>query len=195
MKDNRTLTVNQLFAAEQGTADKKLVNAATQENVATLKERLAQEVKVLWPVVCRVLLNKLMESLDEKVSDVMVAAWAKYQDILQYKDEQQYPPDETYLVLLVKHTIESVYNPYLEININNQPVGKINFEIEAFLTVEGIHLEIKGGKIMKIHTGSCQAGGSIKCEGITIIEKKTKSFTLPGTIRLGEGVNIPDISA
>jgi hypothetical protein len=193
MIENETVTLNQLLSSEKELSAKKLMKAESCDNLAYLKKLLTKEVKIFWPVVCSFILKKLVEILDQKVSDVMIAAWNKYKDIVQYTDAEKYPPDETYLVPLVEHTIESVYEPSLEILFNNQPVGELNFEITFFITLEGIALEIKGGKIMKVNTGSCKGGGSIKCEDITIFEKETSPFNLPGSIDLGKGIPIPKL--
>jgi len=194
MKDNETVTLSRFFSSETKSSTKELMKAESHDNVADIKEIIKEQVKVPWPVACGFILRKFMEALDTKVSDVMIEAWKKYKDIVQYTDEKKYPPDETYCVSLAEHTIESVHKPYLEILFDNQPVGKrIKFEIKIFLTVEGIALEIQGGKIMKVHTGSCKGGGSIKLEDFTILEKETKSFTLPGSISLGQGIPIPKL--
>jgi hypothetical protein len=64
--------------------------------------------------------------------------------------------------------------------------------------LQGMHLEIRDGKIMKIHTGSCQASGEIAIEGKTFYKKKPAALQLPGTIDLEPGVPIQsdkDVSA
>jgi len=194
MTDNEVITLNQLLSSKAELSAKELKKAESRENVARIKDIIKKEVKARWPVAFGFILKKLMESLDPKVSDVMIAAWKKYQDIVQFTDEKKYPPDKTYLVSLAEHTMESTYNPTIEILFNNQKVSEISFEIKVYLKIEGINLEIQGGKIMKIHTGSCKGGGSVKLEDLTILEKETESFTLPGSIILGKGITIPKVT-
>jgi hypothetical protein len=191
MTDHETVTLNRFFSSETELSVKKLMKADSRDNVADLKKKLTQEVKVVWPVACGFILKEFMEILNMKVSDVMIAAWNQYKALVQYTDEKKYPPGESYLVPLAKHTIESIHKPFLEILVNHHPVGKINFEIIISLAVEGIVLKIQDGKIMEVRTGSCKGGGSIKCEDKLILKKETGPFSLPGLISLGEGIPIP----
>jgi hypothetical protein len=193
MTDREALTLNQLFSTETGLSDKQMTEAESCDSMVELKKRLTQEAKTVWPIARGIILKKLVEMLNIRVPDIMVAAWNKYEAIAKYTDGKQYPPSETYMVPLAEHTIESVHKPSLEICLNNQPVGEIKFEITLFIKVEGIILEIKGGRIMKVHTGSCKGGGSLKCEGQLLLKKETSPFELPGTIDLGEGVPIPKL--
>ena len=99
------------------------------------------------------------------------------------------------MVPLSEHTIDYLYNPTMDILVNNQTVSTLKFGIKVYFTLEGTILEIKGGKIMKLHSGSCKAGGSIMCEGITILTQKTSPLHLPGEIDLGKGMPIPKMAA
>jgi hypothetical protein len=120
----------------------------------------------------------------------MVKAWNKYRELLKYTDKEKYPPDVSVLVPLAEHTIKSEHKPYIEILINDKSVGKIDFNINISLTLKGIILKIRDGKIKEIQTGSCKGKGTIKCEDLVILEKETESFSLPGSINLGEGIPI-----
>jgi hypothetical protein len=193
MMDQEVLTLNQVLSTETELSEKKMKDTESCDSIAKLEKFLTKEVKILWPIACNFILKKLMEVLNVKVPDVLVTAWSKYKDIAQYTNKKRYPPSETYMVPLATHTVESIYEPSIEVLFNNQLIGEIKFEITVFLVVEGIILEIKGGKIMKLHTGSFYGGGSIKCEGKLIFEKQTNPFTLPGVIDLGEGISIPKL--
>lgn len=91
---------------------------------------------------------------------------------------------------MAEHTIKSEHKPYIEILINDKSVGKIDFNINISLTLKGIILKIRDGKIQEIQTGSCKGKGTIKCENFVILEKETESISLPGSINLGEGIPI-----
>ncbi|MBI2858985.1 MAG: hypothetical protein HYX90_07895 [Chloroflexi bacterium] len=74
--------------------------------------------------------------------------------------------------------------------MNGQPVGKIVFNIAISLALKGIILKIQDARIKEIVTGTCTGNGTIKLEGLVIVERKTEPVSLPGSIRLGEGVPI-----
>ena len=56
--------------------------------------------------------------------------------------------------------------------------------------LEGIILKIQEGKIKEITTGTCKGKGTVECENILILERKTRPFCLPGSVSLGEGIPI-----
>lgn len=69
-------------------------------------------------------------------------------------------------------------------------LGKIPFQVDLALVLKGVVLKIQAGRIKTVRTGSCQARGSLKCENLLLLEKKTQVIELPGLIDLGEGVAI-----
>jgi hypothetical protein len=193
MKKREVVTLKQIFSSKVASSFKKLKNTEWPENLAKMEDDFARESKLFFPGVCAAILNKIMEVLDVKVEDTMVNVWNKCREILQYADLKKYPPDKTYMVPLTEHDIKSTFDPELDIYVNNQLVHKLVFHIEIILTLGGVILEIKGGKIMKLHPGSCKGSGSIACEGMLIFNQRTSPFTLPGEIDLGDGVPIPKL--
>ena len=71
--------------------------------------------------------EKLKDLLAIGIPDILVAAWNKYRILLKYLDREKYPPNESFLVPLAEHSITSEHHPYVEILVNDQPVGKICF--------------------------------------------------------------------
>jgi len=189
---NSQITLSQFFSFKGKKLSQDQLSAIESgEELSSLKERISEKAKeIKWPVVFGEIMKKLEDLLNVNIPDIMVAAWSKYRTIREYLDSEKYPPDETLLVPLAGHTIRSEHHPYVEILINDEPVGKINFNINLALVLEGITLKIKGGKIREILTGSCKGKGTIKCENFIILEKETESFSLPGSINLGEGIAI-----
>lgn len=163
---------------------------------ASLRDELSKEArKVRWDVVGNVLVDKLAELLNVKLVDVLVLAWKKYDALAEYADPSRHPPQETALVPLAEHTIRSQHHPYLEVLVDNRPVGRLTFDVTLALTLRGFLLQIQDAKITAIQTGSCQGSASVALEKAVIYEKKLDQIPLPGTIRLGEGVSLPSRAA
>jgi hypothetical protein len=190
MKKQALVTLDQIFSSKKAMSSKKMKNTEISKSVTKLKETLAKEVKIFWPAACAIMLKKILGTINIKLADFLVNAWNKYREIEQYTDPKKYPPDKTYMVPLAEHVVKSVFTPKLGICVNNQQVTELSFTIEVSLTLGGVILEIKGGKIMKLHTGSCKGAGNIYCEGMMIISQKTSPFTLPDEISLGNGIPI-----
>jgi hypothetical protein len=128
--------------------------------------------------------------LDIRLLDVMGWAWKKGRELEAYRDTERYPPDKPFRVHLVDHKITSTHKPDVEIRINKKPVGRVHFAVNIEITVRGVILEIRNARIKKIDAGDCKATGSFFCEGFLLAERESKPLDLPGTIDLGEGLEI-----
>lgn len=186
------LTLNQFFSLKNEELPPDQVSAIESSGqVSAVKESVLKQTKgVGWDIIKTEILEKVEDLLDIGIPDIMVATWNKYRILLKYLDRKKYPANESFLVPLAEHTITSEHHPYLEIMMNEQPVGKIGFDISVALKLEGIILKIQDGKIKEIFTGTCKGKGTIKCDNLILLEKDTPSFPLPASINLGQGVPI-----
>ena len=185
-------TLSQFFSLkEKELSPDRLSAIESGEQVSAVKGLVLKQTKgVGWGVIKEEIFKKLGDLLEISIPDILVAAWNKYQILLKYLDREKYPPNESFLVPLAEHCITSEHHPYVEILVNDQPVGKIGFDINVALTLEGIILKIQDGKIKEIFTSTCKGKGTISCDHKVILEKKTESVPLPGTIDLGQGIPI-----
>lgn len=190
--NNSQITLSQFFSYnEKELSQKRLSTIESSEKISSLKEIVLKEAEeVSWPAAFNEIIKKIGDLLNISIPHIMVMAWNKYRILLKYLDREKYSPDETFLVPLAEHTIKSEHHPYIEILINEKPVGKIDFNINISLTLKGIMLKIEGGKIKEILTGTCKGKGTITFEKLAIMEKETESFSLPGSIDLGKGIPI-----
>ena len=185
--DSSEITLHQFFAPKEDA----LSTIESSKRMEALKEKIQKEsTAIKWPVALNEITKKVGDLLNISVIDIMVKAWNKYRELLKYTDKEKYPPDVSVLVPLTEHTIKSEHKPYVEILINEKPVGKIDFNINISLTLKGMILKIQDGKIKEIKTGSCKGKGNVKLEDLVIMEKETESISLPGSINLGDGVAI-----
>lgn len=184
------ITLSQFFSLKEVSPD-RLSATESGEQVSAVKGLVLKQTKGLgWGVIKDEIFKKLGDLLEISIPDILVAAWNKYQILLKYLDREKYPPNESFLVPLAEHCITSEHHPYVEILVNEQAVGKIGFDIKVALTLEGIILKIQDGKIKEIFTGTCKGKGTITCDNIVILEKKTESVPLPGSIDFGQGIPI-----
>jgi hypothetical protein len=130
------------------------------------------------------------DMLDIRLTDVIAGAWCKYASLLQYADPQQYPADESVLVPLAEHDIDSKHSPAIEIFVNNTPVLHLTFSVDFVLSLKGAILRIQDARIREIRTGEVKARGAITFGPIVIAERESGAFALPGSMDLGEGIAI-----
>lgn len=187
-----SITLNKFFfERKKDLSSKRLSALESVPRVVSLRGTILRDAKVVgWPATWSEIVGKMKDLLDIGIPEIMVSAWNKYQILLKYLDRKKYGPDETFLVPLAEHTIRSVHRPFIEVLINDQSVGKIQFGIDLSLHLKGIILKIQDGKIKEILTGSCKGKGILKCEDLIIMERETDSVPLPGSISLGEGLPI-----
>lgn len=138
--------------------------------------------------------NAVARHLDDllgiEVSDILLRAWKKYEDLGRYNDPLRYPPDQLFLVPLTEHTISSKHKPALEIAAGKLFKKTIPFDIALELELTGFILEIQGGKIRTILTGECRGKGTVSCMGTLLINRESGEIRLPGSIALGDGIPI-----
>jgi hypothetical protein len=159
--------------------------------LAAIKDRAAAIPGLPWSAVALEVGAKLDEVLDVNLAGIALSAWKKYQRLQEFRDPARHPPEETSLIPLAEHTVESVHRPYLDILVNEAAVGRLDFEIRLALKLEGVILTVRGGKIRAIGAGRARGQGHLKCAGVTVVERQTGNFELPLAIDLGDGVDIP----
>lgn len=164
--------------------------------VAALRSALSlRGPKGAWSGVRSGIIGSIDELMDIPFAEIAAGAWDKYRLLRKYADPQKYSPAEVIEVPLATHTIRSEHKPYLEILVDDKVLGKVDFDIELELTLEGAVVAIRDGKIREIRVGSCEGSGSVKCENVTLAERKTRAFQLPGSIPLEDGIPLARATA
>jgi hypothetical protein len=132
----------------------------------------------------------LWNLLDIRVSEVLVKVWNESGVLKKYLDPDEYKPEDTVLVELAEHEIQSEHHPSLEILINGQKELEIVIDVKLELSVSGMILKIQDAKIKELKTGWCKAKGAVSCKGLKLLERDTGEIELPGSIEFGEGIPI-----
>jgi len=184
------LTIEQILLAPEEEQSETSGDEKLLEEIKSVTEKVSEQVKASWPVMKEILIQKIKEILNIDIPDIMTNAWSKYSILQQYTDKDYYPPEETYFVEMADHTINSEHNPQIDVVVNKQVITTIYFYIVLALSFKGLVLRIQDGKIKGITTGNCLGRGSLYCENRLLLEKETRSFTLPGAIDLGSGIPI-----
>lgn len=135
--------------------------------------------------------DAIAEILDIGLADIFVGAWNRYKLLEDYCNREKYGPDEILLVPMGKHTIQSTHKPAINIEISDVSVYRLVFDIDLTLELEGLVLQVRDGKIREISSGNCEGRGTVKWGDKVLIERKTPKIDLPGSITLGDGIEIP----
>lgn len=189
---NPTTSLHQVFHGQEDGGLKYGVGQSIDEKTLdALKETYSEKKgSMLWPDLSDEIKSKADDLLNIPIPDVLVRAWREAGILNKYTNKDEYDPEAIVFVELREHTITSNHKPHLDIEINNKSIGKITFDVNLELTVQGIILKIQDAKIKQIRTGIVNAAGVIFCEGVEITKKESGEIQLPGTIELGEGIPI-----
>jgi hypothetical protein len=126
--------------------------------------------------------------LDHPVSNIIGEAWGKWRDLQRFANA---PPDQTHELALHGHDIALKRKPSVELVLAGVPTGVLlQFELKVALSVEGALLKIQGGRIIGADVGNVRGAGSFSCGKVTIAERKTAPFKLPGRFTFSPGIAI-----
>lgn len=186
------VTIGGLFGiGPEGLSSDQIPEAALTQVYTQMQEQMKDKAGAAWKMVQGSLDQHLARLLDIDVVRLLVDGWNKARELRKYRDEAAYPPDEAIVVALSKHKLNSQHTPHLELVVADRPVGRLHFQIDLVLNIEGAQATIQGGRIMKIATGKTSGIGTIRCEGVIVGQQEAKLRALPGTIDLGNGIPIP----
>ena len=186
------VTVGGLFGmGPGGLSSDQLPDAALTQVYAQMQEQMKDKAGVAWKMAQDNMDQHLERLMDIDVVGLLVSGWNKSRELRKYRDETAYPPDEVVVVALAKHKLESQHKPHLELVVADRPVGRLNFQIDLALNIDGAQLTIQGGRVKRIATGKTSGTGTIRCQGVIVGQKDAKLGSLPGTIDLGSGVPLP----
>ena len=188
-------TFKTLFSIEVSDLPSIISSVMESEGLlAALKGQLLnQAAQIQWDAILSEVADRFSDLLDMSLEDIMAAAWNKYELLAEYADQTRDSPQESILVPLAEHTLESEHHPSIEVLVDDRSILQLTFAIDLTLTLQGVVLKIQNGKIREIRPGEASGEGSIKCGESVIVSQEFDSASLPGSIRLDPGLEIPSI--
>ena len=193
---NSEATLKMLFSIEDSDWPPIIAGAIEAADVSSaLKGQiLKQAAQIEWDAIFSEIVDKVSGLLDMSLPEIMMAAWNKYELFAEFLDEEKYPPEESALVPLAKHSLSSEHHPSVEVRVNDQSVAELRFTIRLTLHLQGAILKIQDKHVREIRLGKVGGEGSIKCGEFEIASQEFDSKTLPGSIALDPGLEIPAIT-
>lgn len=159
------------------------------------KVREAPAGVIVWLPIFVSALARRMDSalkdwLRQPLGPVLVNGWNTFQKLRKYRDPAQYPPEKTYTECLSKHFIRLVQKPTIEVFVNRIRTA-IECEVRLTFVLEAAALQIRGGRIYEVGLGKCRAEGKLVCEGLELLEPRSRDLQLPELFTFSEGIPIP----
>lgn len=138
------------------------------------------------PIATGALLGAIAVLLNIPLQDIIVRAWNEGKLFEKYLDPEKYDPDESISIVLKNHDVTSSHAPKIDVELNGAKIDSIDFQLDLTLTLEGVSLQIRGGRIREIQAGRIKGVGTLKCEGRILFTRETETMDLPGTIKFSE---------
>lgn len=193
MPDQKVTLGSLLFGYSSATDAVKLETLEQEDQTIALKGQIGGISNVAWKDVSDEIGKEIGTLLDVGLTDIFLGAWTKYEQLRKYRNAEKYPPDETILVPLSKHVITSIHKPYIEVLVDEKSIARINFYLRLQLSLEGVVLKVRDGKVWEVKAGTCQGEASLTAGKLPLIEQKSINIGLPGTIILRDGIEIPKL--
>ena len=146
-----TRTLRDFFALADGDqAAQRVAALESSAALSTLAATISADAGPAgWQYALMDVARAIPDLLQVELGSVLAGAWKKGSELGRFADAHQYAPDETILVELTTHVVTSQHRPHLDVLLNDQPCGRLDFTVEIALRVEGAVLTIKNGKIWK----------------------------------------------
>ena len=168
----------------------ELVDAAAGAMSKAAKLRASAVTPGFWMSSARNVVGMVEQLVNIPLADILVGAWKAHKQFAKYRDQTLYPPDKVTCVALASHHIKSTHAPYIELTIDGQPAGKIEFELEVDVLLEPGVLVIQAARFKRLEAGRGRVTGSLACEKQTIVERSSREFSWPAGISFGDGIPI-----
>jgi len=187
MKDK---TLADVFAGpELKASTRRLFSHADLEKTADLAA--AKSIDNTSDLVDSMVANATDRLLDISLNDIMMGAWTKMRAIREFAQGEKLSSGRTHKYVLTEHKITSKHAPKIELFVYDNKVAEVVVDISLTLVIAKTKLLIKQGRIMEVRISGCQAMGRLSCLGQTILERQSTELDFPGTIKLGDGIEIP----
>lgn len=161
------------------------------ETYQAMREAVEKVPGLKWPIFTKQIQAHLEDALDMDLLEILLSGWKKYRGLQQYRDRSKYPPNQTSLVPLGKHTLKSAHKPSVDVMADEVLLARVTLDVALSLEIEGLILAIRDARIREIAAGRCRGEARLACAGVEIVKKEIVSFDLPGRINLKEGIEIP----
>jgi hypothetical protein len=121
------------------------------------------------------------------VGSVLLGGWAKYRNLRAAARKTLDNPGTGQMVPLAEHEIVSHHEPYVEVRVNGQPVGRVTFGVDLILHLTLVQASVRAGRLMRLTGGDCTAAIACAIQGVEVARRDFVLVTLPLNRDLGDG--------
>lgn len=194
MEDQSVLTedlnIGDLFKLCSGTeVESDLKAGLGAKDLGALRKALPKMIS--WSSVQDGVADSLMQALHVSVLGTLANGWKHYSMFMEDVRRSRNSPEVEIVSAIAEHSIHSTLHPFVDVRLAGRTVHEIAFEVSLETRMKGLLLGLKKGEIISIELGECEWTGKIAVAQVDILERKLKTLSLPGHLRLKQGITIP----
>lgn len=125
----------------------------------------------------------LAAAFNIRLGELLHRSWRQLDEFKEAVEEGRHDNEHVAVIPLLEHAITTTHTPSLDLLFGAKRLARIPLEIELNLLLNGVAVELKGGKFHGLRSGHCTGEGAVLIGGIPIVEQETPGIHLPG--RLG----------
>jgi hypothetical protein len=184
------MSIGDLFAVSKGDeveGDVKVGLGA--EDLKELREKVPKAIS--WSSVQESVADSLAEALHVSVLSTLANGWKHYTMFMEDVRRSLSNPEVEIVSAIADHSIHSTLHPYVDVKLGGKTVHEIAFDVSLETTIRGLLLGLKKGEIVSVELGDCEWTGKIAVAEVEVLKRKLKKVSLPGHLRLKQGIAIP----
>jgi hypothetical protein len=120
---------------------------------------------------------------EPRLEDILQRSWGKVAAVDEALKATRDDPAGLAVVPLLDHRITSRHAPHIDVVLGAKSLARLVFDIALSLELQGVQLEVRGGRIHALKSGACIGEGVFSFAGQTLIKRATPAFALPGRLR------------
>jgi hypothetical protein len=184
------MSIGDLFAVSKGDEVEEDVKAGLgAEDLKELRGKVPKAIS--WSSVQESVADSLAEALHVSVLSTLANGWKHYTMFMEDVRRSRSNPDVEIVSAIADHSIHSTLHPYVDVKLAGKTLHEIAFDVTLETTIRGLLLGLKKGEIVSVELGDCEWTGKIAVAEVEVLERKLKKVTLPGHLRLKQGIAIP----
>jgi len=117
-----------------------------------------------------------------QIGDLLHRSWEQVNDFREAVAEGRHDREAVAVIPLTEHAIATTHTPSLDLFLGRKRLARLPLQIELNLLLNGVAVELRGGRIAGLRTGHCAGQGAVTVAGVPIVEQETPPIHLPGRL-------------
>jgi len=183
---DRPLTLSMLGGLEAEASGLPASPADREELLQGLRKAATFEGLATYDISER-LLDFVGGSLQKPIASIMGEVWSQRKELREIAKKGKGKRDIESNVELCDHSMSCALHPSVELQVDGVTLGKLTFDVEANLKLQGVQLVIKNAQVTRIKAGKLISTFNLKCKTVPLMPPRKKTIDLPMSIDLRSG--------